>query len=416
MPPTDPYPRYAAMRAEGRMLWSDEYFGGAWVVTHYEDVRAALQDPGLSAQRTGGWVMQPADREGAPRGELAELQRLFARALLFLDSPDHARVRHAMHAAFHPSRILALRPRIGALVETLLDEIEARYGADEPFDFIDTFARLLPSRVIAMLLGLTPEPPAEFARWSSQLAAFLGAAQPSLTNVYRARDSLLAMCRFFDDEIERRRRQPAGQDLLGVLVAAAETGQIRDTTELLAQCAMLLFAGYETTRHSLGTSLYWLLSQPGAWQRLRSDASLVPGAVRELLRWDSPVQYTGRRAAGDFVLCGKQVRRGELVVPLIGAANRDPAKYDDPDRLLLDRKIGMPLSFGAGPHVCIGAILTLAELELALERMTQRWPALQLVPGTERWIQQPLYRGLEQLWLRRAHRICSTSTSETAFA
>jgi cytochrome P450 len=401
MLPTGPYLRYAAMRAEGRVLWSDEYFGGAWVVTRYEDVRAALQEPGLSAQRTGGWVMQPADRGGVARGDLAELQRLFARALLFLDSPHHPRVRQSMQAAFHPSRLTALRPRISAMVEGLLDEIEARHGPDEPFDFIDEFARLLPSRVIAMLLGLETEAPAEFAHWSSQLAAFLGATQPPLTSVYRARDSLLAMCHFFDKEIECRRRQPGGEGLLDILVAAAEAGRIHGATELLAQCAMLLFAGYETTRHSLGTSLYWLLSYPDAWRRLQSDAAVLPRAIRELLRWDSPVQYTGRRAAGDFVLYGQQVRRGDLVVPLIGAANRDPAKYAEPDRLLLDRKVGMPLSFGAGPHVCIGAILTLTELEVAVGRIAQRWPALQLMRGAERWIEQPLYRGLEQLWLCR---------------
>ena len=273
MLPTGPYLRYAAMRCEGRMLWSDEYFGGAWVVTHFDDVRAALQHPGLSAQRTGGWVLQPADRGGVARGELAELQALFARALLFLDNPDHSRVRHAMQAAFHPSRIMALRPRISATVADLLDEIEAKHGPDDPFDFIDEFARLLPSKVIATLLGLDPESPPEFAQWSSQLAAFLGVTQPSLVSVYRARDSLLAMCRFFDEEIERRRLQPGGHGLLDDLLVAAEAGQIHGATELLSQCAMLLFAGYETTRHSLGTSLYWLLSQPEAWRRLQSDPS-----------------------------------------------------------------------------------------------------------------------------------------------
>lgn len=398
---TGPYLHYAAMRSEGRLLWRDEYFGGAWVLTHYEDVRAALQDPALSAQRTGGWVMQPADRDGAARSELVELQRLFARALLFLDDPDHPRVRHAMQAAFHPSRIMALRPRVGAMVEALVEEIESNHADDEPFDFIGEFAGLLPSRIVAMLLGLESAPQAEFARWSTQLAAFLGAMRPSLASVYRARDSLLAMCRFFEEEIELRRRQASGEGLLDQLVAAAEAGRIHSPTELLAQCAMLLFAGYETTRHSLGTSLYWLLSHPEEWRRLQSDATLLPNAVRELLRWDSPVQYTGRRAAGDLVLCGRQVRRGDLVVPLIGAANRDPAAYADPDKLLLDRKVGMPLSFGAGPHVCIGAILTLTELELALGCIARRWPALQLMPGGERWIEQPLYRGLEQLWLRR---------------
>jgi len=401
---TDPYRGYALLRDKGRVFWSGDYFGGAWVVTGHDDVRAVLQDPRLSAQRTGGWLMQPADDAGLPRQELADLQQLFARALLFLDSPDHPRVRRAMHAAFQPASIMALKPRIVAMVDALLDGIEARHAAGEPFDFIDEFARLLPAEVIAALLGLSPEPPGQFARWSSQLASFLGATRPSVTGVLRARDSMLALRGFFEDEIERRRPRRGGDDLLGRLIMAVDAGQIHGMTELLSQCAMLLFAGYETTRHSLGTSLYWLLSHPGAWQRLQSDAALLPGAVRELLRWDSPVQYTGRRARSDFELCGEPVRRGDLVVPLIGAANRDPAKYADPDSLLLDRKVGMPLSFGAGPHVCIGAMLTLTELEVALTRITQRWPALERLPMAERWIEQPLYRGLEALWLRRDSR------------
>ena len=401
---TDPYRGYAALRDNGRVFWSDEYFNGAWVVTGYDDVRAVLQDPRLSAQRTGGWIMQPADREGLPRRELADLQQLFTRALLFLDSPDHPRVRRAMQAAFQPASIMALRPKIVAMVDALIDEIEARHGPEEPFDFIDEFARQLPASVIAALLGLSPERPERFTLWSSQLAGFLGSTRPSLTGVLRARDSLLAMRRFFDDEIDRRQREAAGDDLLSRLVSARDAGHIHGTAELLSQCAMLLFAGYETTRHSLGTSLYWLLSHPDAWQRLQYHTALLPGAVRELLRWDSPVQYTGRRARSDFVLGDAPVRRGDLVVPLIGAANRDPVKYADPDSLLLDREVGMPLSFGAGPHVCIGAMLTLTELEVALARITQRWPSLQLLQGAERWIDQPLYRGLEQLWFRRKSR------------
>ncbi|UUZ62833.1 cytochrome P450 [Polaromonas sp. P1-6] len=170
---------------------------------------------------------------------------------------------------------------------------------------------------------------------------------------------------------------------------------------MLAQCAMLLFAGFETTRHLLGSGLQALLAHPDQWQRLRQAPELLPGAVRELLRYDSPVQYTGRRVTTDLVLHGQQLRRGDLVVPLIGAANRDPRCYAQPDALDITRRDGSSLSFGSGPHVCIGAALTLMEAEIVFRQLLRRWPELSLVDATPHWIGNPLYRGLVTLPLRR---------------
>lgn len=183
---------------------------------------------------------------------------------------------------------------------------------------------------------------------------------------------------------------------------AEAVGEIQGGAELLAQCAMLLFAGFETTRHLLGSGLQALLAQPDLWQRLRREPALLPGAVRELLRYDSPVQYTGRRVATDLVLHGQLVRRGDLVVPLIGAANRDPTRYAQPDTLDITRRDGSSLSFGSGPHVCIGAALTRMEAEMVFGQLLQRWPELSLVDATPRWISNPLYRGLVALPVRSA--------------
>jgi cytochrome P450 len=169
---------------------------------------------------------------------------------------------------------------------------------------------------------------------------------------------------------------------------------------MLAQCVMLLFAGHETTRHLLGTAVYWLLQAPGRWRSL-ADPARLKSAVRELLRWDSPVQYTGRRANCAFELFGTEIRRGDLVLPLIGAANRDPGRYEAADVLDLDRQVGPPLSFGAGPHVCIGAGLTLMEAECAIESLVRRWPGVRLADREPEWLSAPLYRGLATLRLCR---------------
>ncbi|MCA8111792.1 cytochrome P450 [Burkholderia cepacia] len=401
-----PYSNYANWRKQAKVLWRDEYFDGAWVVTGYDDVKNALKDPRLSAQRTGGWVMGAADREGVPRTELMELQRLFGRALLFLDNPEHGRVRKAMQAGFHPALIEALRPGVTRIVGELIDDINA-VPEGEPFEFIERFARRLPSRVIALLLGLDHVPPDKFLSWTTNLALFLGVTRPSIGTVLRAREGIVEMSAFFEAQISLRRQFPC-DDMISRLVRAEESGQIQGQAELIAQCAMLLFAGYETTRHSLGTAVYWLLSNPSLWRRLQASSSLLPRAIRELLRFDSPVQYTGRRAKTDFILGDQQIRRGELIVPLIGSANRDPEKYAEPDEIRIERDVGMPLSFGTGPHVCIGAGLTLLELEIALSAILHRWPALSLAGETPRWIDQPLYRGLESLTLIRSRHAAQT--------
>lgn len=389
----DPYPSYRALREAGPLHWSEEFFGGAWLLTHHADVEAVLRDPRFAAQRTGGWVNDAA----AERGELAGFQQLFARALLFLDAPDHGRLRALLQPAFRPEALARLRPVIERLADDLLDRLE---GVAE-FDFIAEIARPLPVRVISQILGIAGADRAEVMAWSDDLAAFIGAPRPSREQARRAQASLLAMTRYFQAQLAARRAAPDG-GLLSSLLQARERGELRDDAELLAQCAMLLFAGHETTRNLLGNGLQALLSQPGQWALLRQDPNLVPGAVRELLRYDSPVQYTGRRVTTDLVLHGQRLRRGDLVLALIGAANRDPARHARPEELDITRPDPGALSFGSGVHVCLGAALTRLEAEVVLRRLLARQPHLQLASATPQWCANPAYRGLAALPLRSA--------------
>ncbi|MEO8120566.1 MAG: cytochrome P450 [Rhodoferax sp.] len=389
----NPYPTYRALQEAGPIHWSEEFFGGAWLLTRHADVELVLKDPRFSAQRTGAWVN---DREDA-RGELADFQRLFARALLFLDAPDHPRIRKVMNAGFRPDVIQKLVPHIEQTVTAMLDQVENLAS----FDFIEAVARPLPVRVITMLMGIENPQQHDFMAWSDDLATFIGTPQPTREQARRAQTSLLAMSRYLETLLALKRQSP-GDDLTSRLVLAEAAGEIQGSAELLAQCAMLLFAGHETTRHLLGSGLQTLLAHPEQWRQLRQNPALLPGAVRELLRFDSPVQYTGRRVTTDLVLHGQQLRRGELVLPLIGAANRDPARYAQPDRLDITRNDGPSLSFGSGPHVCIGAAITRMEAEIVFRQLLQRWPDLSLVDATPHWIRNPLYRGLVTLPLQRA--------------
>lgn len=403
---SDPYPTYRVLREAAPLVWSDEFFGGAWLVSRHADVEWALRDARLSAQRTGGWVMHPADAGGADRhagrAQLHGFQRLFARAMIFLDAPDHARVRQTMAAAFRPADLQQLLPRIEQAVTQRLDAIDAT----TPFDFVRALARPLPAQVIGLLMGMDDvegEPPADVVAWSDELAQFIGAAAPSRAQALSAQTALLAMARHFDALFTRRRCALAagadlGDDVIGRLLQAERDGRIHGSAELMAQCVMLLFAGHETTRHLLANGLRTLLSHPDQWQLLQRDLSLLPAAVRELLRFDSPVQYTGRRVAADLSLHGQTLRRGDLVVALIGSANRDPARHERPDELDITRKPAPPLAFGQGPHVCIGAALTLMEAQTVLAQVLARWPRLALsAPDAPHWSGNALYRGLTEL-------------------
>lgn len=394
----DPYPTYRALSEAGPIHWSDEFFGGAWLLTRHADVERVLKDPRFSAQRTGAWVK---DREDAP-GELSGFQKLFSRALLFLDAPDHTRIRKVLNAGFRPEVIRALAPHIEQAVGELLDRAEAastKTTGNTPFDFMQAVARPLPVRVIARLMGIEAAAQDDFMVWSDDLATFIGAAQPGREQARRAQASLLAMCRYFEALLPRRRSAP-GNDLVSRLVLAEAAGEIEGGPELLAQCAMLLFAGHETTRNLLGNGLQALLSHPVQWQRLQREPELLPGAIRELLRYDSPVQYTGRRVTTDLMLHGQLLRRGDLVLPLIGAANRDPARYAQPDRLDIARRDGGSMSFGSGAHVCIGAALTLMEAEIVFGQLLRRWPGLCLAGAAPQWGSNPVYRGLLALPVR----------------
>lgn len=395
----DPYPAYRVLREAAPLVWSDEFFGGAWLMPRHADVESLLRDDRFSAQRAGGWVM----RTEASRTELRGFQRLFARAMIFLDAPDHTRVRQVLATGFRPSDLQRLAPRIEQAVADRLDAVDS----SRVFDFVSALARPLPAQVIGMLMGID-EVPADFVAWSDVLAVFIGAPEPSQAQASNAQTALLAMARYFDSMLARRRAAldsggDTRDDVVDRLVRAERDGEIHGSAELLAQCVMLLFAGHETTRHLLANGLRLLLEHPEAWQSLRRDPVLLPGAVRELLRYDCPVQYTGRRVVTDLELHGQRLRRGDLVVALIGAANRDPARHERPDELDIARRAGAPLAFGQGPHACIGAALTLMEAQTAFAQVIRRWPDLQLVsPRAAAWTGSPLYRGLTALPVQRA--------------
>ncbi|MEO7494363.1 MAG: cytochrome P450 [Massilia sp.] len=398
----DPYSAYRKLQAGGAIQWSPEFCGGAWLVTRHADVASVLRDARFSVRRAGGWANSSGD--GA-LDELREFKRIFARSILFVDAPQHTRLRHVMNAGFKPAALQTLVPKIQAIVDTLLDAILAKAAATgkageiAEFDFMREFARPLPALVIAAMLDIDAGDCAEFVAWSDQIADFIGAPTPNMEIARQAQDGLIKMNAYFQELLPRRRLNP-GNDLISQLVEAEANGGIVTTKELLSQCCTLLFAGHETTRNLLGNGTLALLQHQQQWRRLQDDPSLLPSALKELLRFDSPVQYSGRRLKIDVEMHGQRMKKGELVIALIGAANRDPSKFTDPDTLDIGRNEGAHLSFGFGPHVCIGAALTYMESEIAMRSLMQRLPGLALGAQPWQWGHNAVYRSLTTLPLK----------------
>jgi hypothetical protein len=386
----DPYPTYEELRSAGPVVWVPEFLGGGWLLTQNKEVEEALHDPRLSARRSGVFTAQfPPEA----RNEFAEFDRIFAMWMLFLDPPQHSRLRRLMQKGFTAKLLQDLRPRIQAISNGLLD----RVAGQGRMEFMSDFAHPLPVMVIAEMLGVKHEDQDRFIAWSNAIAAFFGASQATLELARVAQEGLVAITEYFRALLPERRRNQ-GTDLVSLLIRIEDEGDVLTTEELLAQCSMLLVAGHETTRNLLGNGLLALLRHPEQFARLKRDPSLMKSAVRELLRYDSPVQYTVRLALEDFPLGGNEITQGQAVVPLFGSGNRDPEKFTDPASLDLARDEGTHLSFGSGPHYCIGAALANLEAEVAFSTLLRRMPRLTLATGqTPLWRENPGLRGLSSL-------------------
>jgi cytochrome P450 len=380
---------------------------GPWVLSHYDDVVRVLRDPSLSVE----------ERNATPPEVDPEIAAVFGdrtggnRAMLNIDPPDHDRLRRLVSKAFTPKMVESLRPEVERLVDDALDAVVER--GDGEMDLIADLAFPLPFTVISEMLGMPTGRRDELREWSHALVKTL---DPVIT-VDEARAAVAAsdaMVQYVLEVIAMKRREPA-DDLLSALIAAEEDGEMLDEPELLDQVMLLYIAGHETTVNLIGNGTHALLRHRDQLERLRDDPGLAQNAVEELLRYDSPVQFSRRIAVQDFELHDHVIEAGTFVLTCLGGANRDPQHWGPTaDELDLGRTgAAQHVSFGSGVHHCLGASLARVEGRAAFGALARRFPDLELADEHAAWNGRIVLRGLDVLPLRFST-ACATTNATAA--
>jgi len=391
----DPYPVYRRMLKEQPVYLTPF---GVYTFARYDDCLAILRDHRRWSSDEGRSPNYESERHAfrAMLGPDAELIDDRDRPFLFLDPPDHTRLRRLVNLAFTPRAVEALRPRIQKIVDSLLDTLA---GAGN-MDVIADLAYPLPVIVICEMLGVPPEDQATFKVWSAELARSL---EPTITlppESMRRRVHASKESRDYFRGLVADRRKHLGSDILSALIAAEEEGDKLSEEELLSTCTLLLVAGHETTVNLIGNAMLQLVRHADQLEMLRAQPSLVSGAVEEVLRYDPPVQFDRRLALEDIEIGGVRVAEGQFVILLLGAANRDPAHFPDPDRFDITRNDDRHLSFGQGIHYCLGAPLARMEGAVALGTLTRRFRDFEITTDSLKYKEQIIIRGLESLPIR----------------
>jgi cytochrome P450 len=386
---TDPYPLYRWLR-EREPVRADP-IAPVWILTRYEDVANLLRD--------NRYLKDPFITEHLPREAREQLAarmdpnrpEIETVSMLFLDPPEHTRVRSAFTRAFTPRNLVELRPRIEEIANRCLDAI----GDEREIDLISALAYPLPVKVIAQMLGFPPEDYERIKRWSDIFAASLAitASRVEQAAAAIAREEIRE---YFDGVVRDAQKNPR-DTMVSRLVAGMDQPGALNREEIFSNCVLLLGAGHETTTNLIGNGVLALMQNRDQWDLLVRRPELVESAVEEMLRFDSPVQWTSRLSGEEIEIDGRKIPEGTIVLGCVGAANRDPAKFVDPDRFHIEREENKHLSFGIGIHFCLGAALARMEAQIALAAIVKRFPNMRLGKGRITWMKGLTFRGVTRL-------------------
>jgi pimeloyl-[acyl-carrier protein] synthase len=385
----DPYPLYRRLRTEDPVHW-DPYLH-AWVVTRYKDVVTVLTR--FSADRTPS--PEYFEALGAPH--VGPIAKVMVKQMLFLDPPAHERLRKLAAPAFMPARVRILRDHIENIATQLIDHVLAR-GTGR-MDVLSDFAEPLPAIVTAEMLGVPVQDHRKLKDWSAAFAGMLGNFQHNpdlLDDVLAAVENLTE---YFQNAILDQRKHPR-EGLVQALMSSEVDGDRLTDEEIVANCIVTMVGGQETTTNLIGSGTLTLLRNPEQLARLRANREIMPAAVEELLRYESPSQHTARLAPRDVLLGGKQIGDGQAIIAVMAAGNRDPERFPDPDRLDFDRPDNRHLAFGWASHFCFGAPLARLEAQIAFDTLLQRFDTLELTEDELVWRENLGLRGLKALPVR----------------
>jgi cytochrome P450 len=387
----NPYLRFQQLREEDPVHWNQGI--NSWTLTRYSDVLDALRDQRLSSEQISAYSARLPE---AAAEKVQPLIRLFSDMMLMSDPPDHTRLRKLANKAFTPRVVDQMRSHIQNLVAELLDGIEKDCRQDGRFDVIADLAYPLPAIVISEMLGVPDADRNQFRKWTGDLAAFLGNIRIVAETAEPAQKSALKLSDYLREIISQRRLEPQ-EDLISALVAAEEEGDTFSEAELYSMCIMLMLAGHETTSNLIGNGLLALLQNRDQLERLQADPGMIDSAVEEFLRYESPAQSAARIALEDIEMGGRRIEKGQRVTLILAAANRDPERFSDPDRLDITREDNRHLSFGFGSHFCLGTALARLEGQISINAVVQRWPDLRMASNEPEWRYNPTFRGLISL-------------------
>jgi len=390
----NPYALFARMREEDPCHWSPRL--KSWVLTRYEDVRNVCFDREAlhSSDRLRPYFATLPPSEA---GRVTRIVRYLSQWMVFKDPPDHTRLRRLLSQVFNPRSFQAMRPRIGSIAAKLLHALDDR----EQIDVIADFAGPLPCLVIMAMLGVPAHDLHRIKRMSDDVALFIGSSRTSPAKYDAAEAATGEMAEYFLALIAQRRSAP-GEDLLSALVHLPPDGEGQSLSEdeLVGSCIMLLFAGHETTTNHIANGVAALMEHPSEMDRLRKDPSLIGGAVEELLRYEGPSGAQVRIVREAHSLHGRSLEEGQRVFLMLNAANRDPRAFEEPDRLDLSRRGPQHLTFGLGPHMCLGLALARTEGQIAIPALLARYKALEPAGDTPVWINSLVFRGMHNLPVR----------------
>jgi cytochrome P450 len=382
----NPYPYFHQLRKEDSIYWNERWNG--WIFTRYHDINKLLMDPRFTSERIKPSKNMPEQMVL----DMASTYEVLSKWMVFSDPPNHTRIRMLVNKAFTPKAVEEMRPFMNEITDYLLQQVEST----RKMDVIRDYAFLLPILVISKMLGLPDEDRDLLKQWSDDLLLLVFGAVKETNRHERAKNGMQQMVYYLENVVQARQKNPQN-DLITSLVNAKERGDALSMGEVISTCTLLIFGGHETTTNLIANGLYSLLKNPDQLEKLRANPSLIHSAIEELIRFDGPSKAIMRIAKEDVEIEDKKIKKGQRVLFMQNAANRDPEVFENPDKLDITRQSNHHLGFGKGIHYCLGAPLARLESTVAINQVLKHLKNIRLERTDLEWQPNIISRALKQL-------------------